>query len=177
MKNIYFTRHGETVWNVEHKICGRTDVSLTERGIAQAEELGKRIKAEAIYIDEILCSPLTRAATTARIIADITGLPLRSEPRLIEQSFGSFEGKDFRNEDFRLSKMRFADRYGDGESMLRLAARIYPLLDELKQDEKIYLLVAHNGIARVVNSYFNDVTNEEYADYGIKNCELMCYGI
>ena len=57
--------------------------------------------------------------------------------------------------------------------MLQLAQRLYNLLDELKADEnKTYLLVAHNGIARVVQSYFYDMTNEEYAAFGIQNCEL-----
>ena len=63
-----------------------------------------------------------------------------------------------------------------GESMLQLAQRIYNLLDELRdQTDKTYLLVAHNGIARVVESYFHDMTNEEYALAGIRNCELVEY--
>jgi len=57
--------------------------------------------------------------------------------------------------------------------MLQLAQRIYNLLDELMQQEKTYLLVAHNGIARVVRSYFQDMTNEQYAAYGINNCEIL----
>ena len=49
-------------------------------------------------------------------------------------------------------------------------------MDELKADTgKTYLLVAHNGIARVVHSYFYDMTNEEYAAAGIKNCQLVEY--
>ena len=69
-----------------------------------------------------------------------------------------------------------ADRYDGGESMMQLAQRIYNLLDELKADTgKTYLLVAHNGIARVVHSYFYDMTNEEYAAAGIKNCQLVEY--
>ena len=60
--------------------------------------------------------------------------------------------------------------------MLQLAQRIYNLLDELKADtDRTYLLVAHNGIARVVESYFRDMTNEEYAMAGIRNCELVEY--
>ena len=39
MHNIYFARHGETVWNVENKICGMTDSPLTERGRQQARKL------------------------------------------------------------------------------------------------------------------------------------------
>ena len=40
---------------------------------------------------------------------------------------------------------------------------------------KTYILVAHNGIARVVESYFRDMTNEEYAAWGVKNCEIVRY--
>ncbi len=59
--------------------------------------------------------------------------------------------------------------------MFHLAQRIYNLLDDLKQEDKIYLLVAHNGISRVVNSYFHNMSNEEYAAFGIKNCEIVRY--
>ena len=50
------------------------------------------------------------------------------------------------------------------------------LLNEIKKDkDKTYLIVAHNGIARSVNSYFKDMANEDFAAYAIKNCELLCY--
>lgn len=52
--------------------------------------------------------------------------------------------------------------------------RIYNLLDEIREesDEKTYIPVAHNGIARVVQSYFHDMTNEEYAAFGVKTVRL-----
>ena len=71
----YFTRHGQTVWNVENKICGATESELTELGQEQARVLGRRIAAEGILIDEILYSPLVRAADTAMRISEITGIP------------------------------------------------------------------------------------------------------
>ena len=109
-------------------------------------------------------------------LKEATGLPARREPRLREQCFGKYEGTPRDGEEFRISKTHFADRYSGGESMMQLAQRIYNLLDELRQDEnKTYLLVAHNGIARVVESYFHDMTNEDYAAAGIKNCELVEY--
>ncbi len=49
MAYFYFTRHGQTIWNVENKICGATDIALTELGHTQAKELGERIKAEGIH--------------------------------------------------------------------------------------------------------------------------------
>jgi len=58
-----------------------------------------------------------------------------------------------------------------------LAQRIYNLIDEIKADSerKTYLLVAHNGIARVVESYFRPMSNREYARFGVKNCAVLTY--
>ena len=88
MGHFYFVRHGQTIWNVENKICGATDIALTEYGHQQAIETGKKILEEGIHADEILYSPLIRAAETARHISEVTGIPARVEPRLIEQNFG-----------------------------------------------------------------------------------------
>ena len=178
-KKIYFCRHGETVWNVENKICGATDIGLTQKGHAQAEETGRLIKQKLengeIAIDEILSSPLSRALDTAKHIADMTELPLRVEERLREQNFGKYEGTPRNGEVFKMDKRNFVQSYQGGESMLRLCQRIYNLLDDLSKDDKNYLLVAHNGIARAVNSYFFDMTNEDYGNFGIKNCEILEY--
>ena len=92
MGHVYFVRHGQTVWNVENKICGVTDSPLTALGHEQAQALGRKVLAEGLRADAILCSPLTRARDTAMEIAAITGLPVTVEPRLIEQNFGKWEG-------------------------------------------------------------------------------------
>ena len=81
MHTLYFTRHGENVWNVENKICGMTDSPLTERGRQQARKLGEAVKASGVHIDEILYSPLSRAADTAMAIAEATGLPANTRAR------------------------------------------------------------------------------------------------
>ena len=177
MGHLYFVRHGQTVWNVENKICGATDSPLTEIGREQAEETGCKILAEKIQADVIICSPLSRAADTAEIISGITGIPYRVEPRLIEQNFGKWESTPRDGKAFRKAKENFVCSYDGGESMLRVAQRIYNLLDDIRKesDDRVYVLVAHNGIARVVHSYFHDMTNEEYADWGIKNCEIIRY--
>ena len=101
MGHFYFIRHGQTVWNVENKICGATDSPLTEYGREQAKKTGQKILTEGVKADEILCSPLSRAADTAQLISEMTGIPYRVEPRLIEQNFGKWEstlrdGKDFK---------------------------------------------------------------------------------
>lgn len=174
---VYFVRHGQTVWNVENKICGATDIALTPLGHQQAIETGKKILAEGIWADEILASPLIRAAETARHISEITGIPVRLEPRLKEQNFGKWESTARDGLEFRKAKEDFCCRYEGGESMLHLAQRIYNLLDEIREeaDRKTYILVAHNGIARVVRSYFFEMTNAEYAAFGVPNCAVLRY--
>ncbi len=175
MAHLYFTRHGQTIWNVENKICGATDIELTDAGRRQAYELGKILVKEIHDIDIIMYSPLIRAAETARIISDITGIPLKEERILTEQNFGKYESTARNGKEFAASKTHFADSYDGGETMLHLAQRIYNLLDEIKTDGKTCLLVAHNGIARAVNSYFYDMSNEDYAAFGIKNCQIIRY--
>lgn len=177
MGHFYFIRHGQTVWNIENKICGVTDSPLTEYGRMQAKQVGWKIITEGIKADEILCSPLSRAAETADLISEITQIPYRVEPRLIEQNFGKWESTARDGEEFKKAKEFFAYSHEGGESTLRLAQRIYNLLDDIKMEstKKTYILVAHNGIARVVQSYFTDMTNEEYAAWGVKNCALVRY--
>ena len=107
----------------------------------------------------------------------MTGIPARPEPRLTEQNFGKWESTARDGADFKKAKECFAMSHEGGESTLRLAQRIYNLLDEIREesDEKTYILVAHNGIARVVQSYFHYMTNEEYAAFGVKHSEIVRY--
>ncbi len=173
---IYFVRHGQTVWNVENKICGSTDSPLTELGHQQAIETAKKIADQNIKADLILYSPLSRAADTAAHISEINGIPMREEPRLFEQNFGKYESTPRNGHEFQEAKKQFLNRYDGGESMFRLAQRIYNLLDELMAEGGDYILVAHNGIARVVHSYFYEMTNDEYSAFGIRNGEIRIYG-
>lgn len=175
MSYVYFVRHGETIWNVENKICGATDIALTDLGHQQAIDTGKKILEQGIKADEILYSPLVRAKDTAIHISEITGIPAREEIRLKEQNFGKYESTPRHGAEFEEAKKQFACRYEGGESMLHLAQRIYNLLDEIKASDKIYILVAHNGISRVIQSYFYEMTNEEYAAFGVKNCAVIRY--
>ena len=130
---------------------------------------------EKIKIDEILYSPLIRAAKTAEYIAEVTKIPMREEVRLKEQNFGKYESTPRNGMEFAQMKEHFIYDFDGGETMLHLAQRIYNLLDELAAEDKTYLLVAHNGISRVVHSYFYNMENEEFAKFGIKNCELCRY--
>ena len=177
MGHFYFIRHGQSAWNEENKICGATDIALTKKGHEQAIETGKKFIEKGLYADLILYSPLVRAAETARHISELTGIPMREEERLREQNFGKYEGTARDGAEFKEAKKQFVCRYEGGESMLHLAQRIYNLLDDIKaeSEEKTYILVAHNGIARVIQSYFYEMTNAEYAEFGVENCSITRY--
>ena len=82
---IYVVRHGETEWNAINKVLGRTDIPLNDRGIEQAEEMARSLKD--VKIDVFLCSPLCRTMQTADAVSDETGIPYKTDDRLIEQDF------------------------------------------------------------------------------------------
>ena len=78
---LYVTRHGETPMNAAHRVCGLTNIDLTEKGIAQAKEAGRSLQDKGIK--RIIASPLLRAQHTARLIADEIGIDtIETEQRL-----------------------------------------------------------------------------------------------
>lgn len=128
---LFVARHGQTIWNAQNKVCGITDVELTEKGIEQAKELADIVKK--YNIDTILSSPLKRAVETSRIVADKNNIILQIEESLIEQNYGIYEGVDRKDDNFLANKRNFAYRYPDGESMMQVAYRIYGLIDKIKE--------------------------------------------
>lgn len=172
---LFVTRHGETQWNVENKVCGRTDVELTGRGREQARALAERVSG--LPVDRIIASPMKRAVETAQIIGARRGLAVETDPRLIEQDYGVYEGVDRLDEGFLGNKRCFAVRYPGGESMMDVAHRVYGLIGEIKErypGENV-LLVCHGGVCRVINTYFRDMTNEAFFRYSLGNCMLEEY--
>ena len=167
---LYVTRHGETPMNAAHRVCGLTNIDLTEKGIAQAKEAG-----QDKGIKRIIASPLLRAQHTARLIADEIGIDtIETEQRLIEQNYGIYENTDWDSEAFNANKREFAVRYPGGESMLDLAGRLYPFLNKLKAENgPTTLLVCHGGICRMIRTYFLDVKNTDYAAFKLPNCGIM----
>lgn len=175
MTRIYVARHGQTQWNYEQKICGRTDLPLTEEGLRQARALAQR--AADLALDVIISSPLRRAQQTAGAVSAVTGLPVLTDDRLIEQDYGIYEGKNRLDPGFRANKRQFAVRYPGGESMMDVAYRVYSLIEEIKTKYpgKNVLLVCHGGVCRLIRTYFKDMTNDEYINYCEDNANIREY--
>jgi len=175
---LYVTRHGETEYSLNNIVCGSSDCPLTEKGREQARVLSGDIIAKNLQIGIIYSSPLIRARETAEIIANAISVPLIIDNRLREQNYGAYEG-NVKRDDPGLFKARqhFANRLCGGDSTLRLAQRVYNFLDEICRDTtmSIPLIVAHDCVCRMINTYFNEVTNEGYLGYKLGNCALAEY--
>lgn len=172
---IYVTRHGETTWNVQDIISGRSDVPLTEKGYQQAAELAEKVAALTIPVTKIIHSPLQRAKETARIVAKRNDLPLVEDARLIEMDYGIYDGQHNQTLEYLKARTNFATRFPGGESYFDMYARVYPLLKELQTSEETYLLVCHNAMMRTIHNFFEDVANEAYFTNRFANTELRQY--
>lgn len=172
---LFVARHGETAWNAEYRVCGRTDLPLTERGLEQAQTLARLTLGRGI--DVIVASPMLRAVQTARPAAELLGLPVQTDRRLMEQNFGIYEGVPRNDPAFLANKRQFCVRYPGGESMMDLASRVYAVLEELKMlyPDKNVLIVCHGAVCRTIRSYFQDMTNEAYFSYSPENAALEEY--
>lgn len=94
---LVLLRHGESTWNLENRFTGWVDVGLSERGIAEAHEAGRRLRAEDIDFDVAFCSLLKRALITLNIVLDELDqhyLPVRKFWRLNERHYGALQGLD-----------------------------------------------------------------------------------
>lgn len=174
---IYVARHGQTQWNAENKVCGRTDIPLTETGLQQAEKLADN--AAGKNIDIIVVSPMIRARQTARAVADRYGIPVVIDERFIEQDFGIYEGVDRAHPGFLAGKRKFCFRHPGGESMMQLAQRVYNGLDDIRKNypDKNVLVVCHGGVCRMIRTYFEDMENETFSTYSPDNASLTEYEI
>ena len=172
---LYISRHGQTPWNVEDLICGRTDVPLTEVGQQQALRLAESALDKGI--DVILCSPMLRARQTAQAVSDAIGVPIQIDERLIEMDFGTFEGTSRFGEEFQWIRAQMSTRFPGGESGFDVAYRVYSLLYEIKEKyaDKTVLLVCHNCVSRAVRSFFMNLSTEDYGNYHAPNAQLVEY--
>nr|WP_294491455.1 histidine phosphatase family protein [uncultured Mediterraneibacter sp.] len=180
---LYIVRHGETDWNLAHRIQGRTDIELNDYGRHLAEETARGM--EDIPIDIGYTSPLKRARETARIILGKRKTPLFDEPRIQEISFGSYEGLFSSGEDekSRAFNLFFTDTKhyvppGDGETIRQLYERTGNFLSEIISGEELKdkrILISTHGAAMtaLLNRIKGNVSVEHFwKDEVPPNCSV-----
>lgn len=155
---IYLVRHGESEWNVARLTQGQTaHPRLTELGKQQAIAATKALIADAASnsIDEVVSSDLGRAVETAEVIAAAAGCVVRTDPRLREQSLGSFEGLGYEATLAASSELDWSDpelRVGGGETLREVSRRMTQALAELAATGKAVVVVSHGDAIRIALS-------------------------
>ena len=168
MIKIYIARHGETTWNVEGRIQGRSDPDLSLDGYAQSQALFEQLKDRRITA--IYTSTLKRSILTAQPIADHFGLPLQKRRELDEIAFGILEGKQIPGSDRevlseweRFKENRFTYRIPGGENYTDVMNRIRPFVGTILQEyrgEEI-LIVGHRVVNQMLIGILMDYQQEE----------------
>ena len=152
MTKLCLVRHGETDWNAQGRIQGRTDIPLNENGRKQAQLCSKYFKDTEW--DVIITSPLKRAKETAKIINEQLHVPIIEMEEFLERSFGDAEGKT-REE----REVQYPDHlYPNQESREELIVRINSGLKHILQKfpSKKVLLVAHGAVIHTLLSFVSD---------------------
>ncbi|MDD7936901.1 histidine phosphatase family protein [Actinomycetospora lutea] len=157
MTELVLARHGETRWHAENRYAGRSDVELAPGGYRQAEALARW--AAGAGLDAVVTSPLQRAVHTATPAARAAGLPLHTDPRLVEVDFG--EGDGHTREEMEtlfpdalaafLAKPASSPLPG-GETGPDAVERALPVVDEVRAahpDGRV-LVVAHQTLLRLL---------------------------
>ena len=174
MTTLVLIRHGQSLWNAENKFTGWTDIGLSEKGIKEAEEAGKKL--ENVPFDVVHTSALIRAQKTAEIIIrnnkKSKKIPVYKDKRLNERHYGSLQG---------LNKKETAEKYGaeqvhiwrrsfdvpppDGESLKMNAERTIPyfkenIIQDLKKGKNV-LVSAHGNSLRSIVMYIENISKED----------------
>lgn len=172
---IYIVRHGEVPHNVLKQYNNENE-DLNENGIRQANELKEKIRN--INYDIIISSPLLRAKHTAQII-NVNNKEILINDKLKERDPGNLSGNPLtvtnRDEYWNYNT---TITYGTSENIREFFMRIYNFLDELKkEDYESVLIVAHSGVSKAFNGYFEGIKDGMFLDRGLKNCEIKEYEI
>ena len=173
---IILVRHGQTDWNLNHILQGKTNIDLNSTGKKQALEVKEKLKD--IHFDVCFSSPLNRAYETASIITDTI---IFTDERIVERDLGLLEGKK--------SNLYNAELYWNYnlnsnkenvEPIQELLQRTQRFINYLKRGyyNKTVLIVSHGGTIRALHHVitgYRDNTN--FLEIKIPNCCIFEYTI
>lgn len=179
---IYLMRHGETNWNHERRLQGQSDIPLNQRGIELAEKTAEGLRN--VSFDAAFSSPLNRALTTARIVIGGRNIPVVTDDRLKEISFGAGEGTyfDLAKEDpahpmhhFFCRPELFKPMEG-GETIAQVRARAEEFLRErvfpLEGSCRNILIAAHGALNRSLVNKLSGIPDRDFWQIALPNCAV-----
>ena len=162
---IYFVRHGQTIWNVEKRFQGLSDSPLTELGITQAKLLGEKLKD--IKFDKFYSTSLKRANDTANYIKGNRKQEVEIFDDFVEISMGDMEGiqqEEFKKlypeqvKNFFFNQLEYNPSSFKGESFLEVRERVIRGLNkfiELNKNYERVLVVSHGATLKTLLHYIS----------------------
>lgn len=179
---LYIMRHGKTDWNAKHKLQGRTDIPLNDDGRRMAENAAQTYRD--IHFDLCYCSPLSRARETAEIVLKGRNIPIITDERLAEMSFGIYEGTEnsFQIPDCPINELfknpeRYTAPVEGAESFealyTRTGAFIQEIVEPALQQGKDILIIGHGAMNSSIICQINNISIEKFWSVGIEQCKLI----
>jgi broad specificity phosphatase PhoE len=181
MSTLALLRHGPTEWNHLHRLQGRTDLPLSPEGRAL-------VATWRLHTDMGLyrwwSSPLRRCRETAQLLARAFSPPpeIAIEPRLIEMSYGAWEGSTLEElrrrhgEQMVQWEARGLDMQPpDGESPRQVQERLQPWLKAIASDRHDCFAVVHKGVIRALYALATGWTMETKAPHRLANDCLQIF--
>lgn len=181
---IYFSRHGETDWNVAERIQGQEDIDINARGRAQADRNGDLMKSligDGTGFD-FVASPLRRTRETMERIRTRMGVDptaYHTDPRLMEVSFGDWQGymiEDIAGKTPELVEERARDKWNfvppgsTAESYAMLGVRVASWLSEVNRPT---VCVTHGGCLRTIFQMINGLDGHDAANLLITQDHIL----
>ncbi|GLK66423.1 2,3-bisphosphoglycerate-dependent phosphoglycerate mutase [Hansschlegelia plantiphila] len=174
-RRLVLVRHGQSEWNLKNLFTGWKDPDLTERGVEEAKEAGRRLKAEGLSFDIAFTSKLIRAQRTNQLIlAELgqRGLRTIEDQALNERDYGELTGlnKDDARKTWGDSRVLLWRRSYDvpppgGESLKDTVARTLPyFVREILPhvlNGRTTLVTAHGNSLRALIMTLERLTPEE----------------
>ncbi len=177
-------RHGQTVWNAERRFQGQSDIPLNKTGQAQAERAARLLAA--LGPDLIVSSDLTRAASTAAALAQLTGLEVTLDKDLRERHGGGWEGLNDAEIRARYPAEHATWSPPDGEPSAvvaeRVGAALQRIADRLTEDGpgqagRLAVVASHGAALRLGMSRFLGLPEELFNVLGpLDNCSWSVLG-
>ncbi|MHB0953039.1 MAG: histidine phosphatase family protein [Allorhizobium sp.] len=182
---IYLIRHGQTDWNAEGRLQGQQDIPLNDLGRSQARRNGERLATElrdrAAEFDYV-ASPLGRTRETMELLRTAMGLDpaaYRIEPRLMELSFGDWQGSTLaelqretpeRVEARATEKWDFIPPGEAAESYEILSWRVGSWLTSV---DRPTVCVSHGGVVRSVFRLIGNWSKEDACEMNVPQDRIL----
>lgn len=169
-RSIYFSRHGESEYNLKHLIGG--DSSLSQNGIKYAKLLGKYLQGELKGNNaKLYCSTLKRTIQTSQVVLGETSEIFNNYISLkildeidagLRDGFTYKEIEDqFPDEFYDRENDKLNYRYPRGESYMDLIKRIEPMIYEIERSKQPLVIIGHQAMLRCLFGYFADTLLED----------------